>query len=442
MFRASMSPVAVFDHEYDNLSVIESGPYSNAPSYPEATLATRYMDVYNDDLSDPSTALTLNWKVRLYGAETSSGTMALTVPLGTVASQVGLSFRVPLANTNGLPFLLCLEIVKSNVQVFSTYYVFKVNGVGGVPVPGLGTFHDDFSDSMPVGWREHDATWKVTGGVYQQSSIEGLYPNNQEGRDHSTCLPAASAYGQGDNTKIAGVEGYSFGDFNASFDMHVTAAVGFFQGGGMGLRLTHLDDGVWFQPDPSRDTGYFVLLRRDGDTDFNPNGQSWWRLVIVKCGPFPTPQTDLAIQSVQPPVGWGRMTLTVAGPQITATWGHTTVVATDSQYRGGYASLITMQNTAAQFDNVAIGGAPLPPLAVMAQRLMTTEVQVGWNASVGAADYQVNWTSALSQGTTLWASGTSQTIPNLPSGVYTFTVLARNANGEFSAASLPLTGSL
>jgi len=444
LMKKSMFPVAVFDHDYDGMGVYEIRGM-DVPTYAEGTLVTRTYDVYNDDMEDLNTDITINWEVRIYDRVTDSGTQVVSVPIADV-DQVDLSWTVPEVNAT-TPFVVGVEARKSGRQVFDDFRIFKATDAGGSTVSGLGQFRADFDGAIPTGFKDYDTWWKKENGEFVMPELRGLDVSNiawyKSSIDDRVFPTDPYSY----NAKMAAIEAYTFDDFRASFDVRALDFDDSYmsQWAGMGFRMAHPEDSP-YEKDKTRRTGYYVAVQRLGNTDYDGGGQSNWRLVVGETSPTES-LTVLGQQRIPVPGGqFVRVEVDFSGGDITAIANNdrgSQVSVTDTTYTSGYAGLVMSQRIAAAYDNVAVGPGPFAPWAsVPASHDWGDPVTVQWGAEADAVEYMVEWSSdgfATVGGSSGWITGLSHVFAGLPMGVIYFRVYSRDAEGRESNQSAIVT---
>ncbi|HET6426848.1 MAG TPA: glycoside hydrolase family 2 TIM barrel-domain containing protein, partial [Phycisphaerae bacterium] len=217
--RKSLSAVAVFDHDYDGRD-----PRLPPIAVDEDSTQRRLYDVYNDDLADTSTRITVNWQVRLLDKVTDSGSTTVTVPLAT-SKAVELAWQAPAVNAD-TDFIVSVEAVKSGRQVFTDFRTFTARDRGAPAVEVSDTFRDDFSGGPTPGWIEYDTFWRIADGAYVQPEVRGLFPFARPVRNNETGQWSAAKDPFPDNAHMAAIGPWTFGDLRASFEVKLLRAEG------------------------------------------------------------------------------------------------------------------------------------------------------------------------------------------------------------------------
>ena len=431
--RKSLSAVAVFDHDYDARDV-----RLDWLSVDEGSSNTRRYDVYNDDIADTETAITVGWEVRWLDRVTDSGSQIVQVPLSE-SRDIKLTWTAPHVNED-TNFMVAVEAVKSGRQVFTDYRIFRAIDRGGPVVKAPNTFRDDFDGGPTKGFIEYDTFWRVKEGVYSQPETRGLFANAIPKRVESTGRWTWREDPYTLNAHMAAIHPWTFDDFRASFDVHITEFHPDYsdQWAGMGFRLAYPECSP-FEHDRSRRSGCYVGVRRLQKSDTDRSGRSNWRLFIGRVDPTRKSLAFLASKVIPVPSGFVRVEATLMGPTIVAEACGVRITATDSTYRKGYASLVSSQRAAARYDNVQIGGASFAPIATApAKASQGDPVVVTWTGETDAAEYSIEWSRdgfATVGGRSGWIAATQWTFSDLPVGAISLRVFSRDADGRQSVGS-------
>jgi len=245
--------------------------------------------------------------------------------------------------------------------VFTDYRIFRALDGGGPPAAVSDTFRDDFSGGPTTGFVEYDTFWRRENGAYLQPETRGLSAQAVPIRNHTTGEWQLREDPYQFNAHMAAIHPWTFGDLRACFDVKALAMDPRYGNlwVGMGFRLAHPEDSPQ-ESDRSRRTGYYVGLRRGGKSDRNAAGDSHWRFFLGKVEPNSRHLEVLEEHQIDPPGdAFVRVEVVMQGDELTATALGRRIVARDSSYSSGYASLVMSPRAAAAYDNIVVGPAAL-----------------------------------------------------------------------------------